>query len=123
MHWQIDESLEALELPGDTVLQIMRVLQEAATNIVKHAHATEARVSASASTGPNPQLILEIADNGRGLPACTVAPNVNAIASANQGRSIRNMQHRAALIGASLTLGEPAGGGPGTTVRLVLQLG
>ena len=46
LHWQLDDVLENLEMPGDTVLQIMRVLQEAGANIVKHAQADEAAVSA-----------------------------------------------------------------------------
>jgi signal transduction histidine kinase len=115
LHWRLDDALENLELPGDTVLQIMRVLQEAGANIVKHARADEAAVSAriAAVPGGARTFVLEISDNGVGLPA----PD-----AARDGRGIRNMQQRAQMMGATLALTARADALRGTTVRLQLPL-
>ena len=116
LHWQIDDALEGLNLPGDTVLQVMRVLQEAATNIVKHARATQASVSATVVANPQGgrELVLEIADNGVGLNQEGQKPG--------RGRGIDNMRHRAQQIGATLALENVVDGLPGAVVRLRLAL-
>lgn len=115
LHWALDDSLENLELPGDTVLQIMRVLQEAGANIVKHAQATEAAVSAGVrDEGSGVQaLVLEITDNGSGMP------DDEAL---KPGRGLRNMRQRAQQIGAAIEVLRHDRGLPGTTVRLRLPL-
>ena len=116
LRWTLDDALEDIELPGDTVLQIMRVLQEAGANIVKHAQASEAAVSAEVRAGANGvrTFVLEIADNGIGVPSAD-APR--------GGRGIRNMRQRAQHIGAMFELVERNDDMPGTTVRLSLPLG
>jgi signal transduction histidine kinase len=57
--------------------------------------------------------VLEISDNGVGLPA----PD-----AARDGRGIRNMQQRAQMMGATLALTARADALRGTTVRLQLPL-
>jgi signal transduction histidine kinase len=115
LHWQLADALEDIELPGDTVLQIMRVLQEAGANIVKHAQADEAAVCARIANVLDGvrTFVLEITDNGVGLPS----PG-----EARVGRGIYNMQQRAQIMGATLTLTRRADGLRGTTVRLLLPL-
>ncbi len=115
LHWALDDSLENLELPGDTVLQIMRVLQEAGANIVKHAQASEATVSAGVhlEDGGAQALVLEITDNGNGMPGDE---------SLKPGRGLRNMRQRAQQIGAIVEVVRHADGVPGTTVRLRLPV-
>ncbi len=54
-------------------------------------------------------LLLEVRDDGVGLSPGT------------GGRGLRNMKHRAARLGGSLTVG-PAEGGRGTTMRAVLPV-
>ncbi len=49
-------------LPAATEIAVYRVLQEALTNVVRHAQATEARVSLVLERG---DLLLEVSDNGR----------------------------------------------------------
>ncbi len=51
--------------PDGVELAMFRVLQEALTNVHRHAEASAARVLVRAETG---QAILEIQDNGRGIP-------------------------------------------------------
>jgi signal transduction histidine kinase len=120
LQWQIDDALEGLKLPGDTVLQVMRVLQEAATNIVKHAHATHASVSATviANAQGVRELVLEIADNGIGLNREDWREGNSRV----RGHGIDNMHHRAQQIGATLRLANAADGLPGAVVRLSLPL-
>jgi CheY-like chemotaxis protein len=59
-------SHEALDLPAGVPLVAYRTVQEALTNISKHAQASRVSVDLSASRG---MLSLEITDNGRGLRA------------------------------------------------------
>ncbi|MEO6017371.1 MAG: ATP-binding protein [Polaromonas sp.] len=116
LRWALDDELENIELPGDTVLQIMRVLQEAGANIVKHARADEVAVTAlvrSEVDGSGRGLVLEITDDGIGLPAAEAS---------RPGRGIRNMRQRARLIGATLELMPRPNGLQGTMVRLHLPL-
>ena len=115
LQWTLGDALEDIELPGDTVLQIMRVLQEAGANIVKHAQASEAAVSAQVRAGTNGAraFVLEIADNGIGLPSADASRG---------GRGIRNMRQRAQQIGATFEVAERSDGMPGTIVRLSLPL-
>lgn len=115
LHWVLDDSLEHLELPGDTVLQIMRVLQEAGANIVKHAQASEAMVHAGVhiDSGGARAMVLEVTDNGTGMPAESTV---------KFGRGLRNMRMRAQQIGATLDVTARADGRGGTTVRLTLPV-
>ena len=52
-------------LPDGVELAMFRVLQEALTNVHRHSEATAANVSIREDAG---QVILEIKDNGRGIP-------------------------------------------------------
>ncbi|MFM8518026.1 MAG: sensor histidine kinase [Nevskiaceae bacterium] len=73
----------APRLPSAVVLNVLRAVQEAITNALKHAGATEISVLASYSAVDGIQV--RIADNGRGLPV-----------ERPQGRGLANMQRRAA---------------------------
>ncbi|MCL4774546.1 MAG: response regulator [Burkholderiaceae bacterium] len=79
LHWQVEEfrrrtaipvdfscNVERLALDTTAAMTVYRTLQEALTNVSKHAHATALRVGLVAGDG---QLSLEIADNGVGLGA------------------------------------------------------
>ena len=89
-------------LSADAELVCYRVAQEGLTNVARHAHATQVDVSLTA-TGDS--LVLCIADNGRG-------------GAEQQGAGIEGMRERALLVGATLSLTSPPGGG--TMVRLMI---
>lgn len=55
---------EGIELDADTSLALFRIVQEALTNIAKHARATLAVVRMKRENG---NIVLEIRDNGRGI--------------------------------------------------------
>jgi len=105
LHWHLDDSIDGLQLDSDTLLQIMRILQEAATNVVKHAYAHNLHVQArllqqSAQTW----LVIVARDDGRGLPQQDTL---------RSQRGLRNMAHRASQIGARLEVansGDALGG-------------
>lgn len=113
LRWSVDDGLESLELGSDATLQVMRVLQEAVANAVKHSGAQHVTVQAWRETGADPQtpdaLVLEILDDGCGLAP---AP------AEGSGRGLRHMSQRAEKLGAQLTLA-PA---PGSGLRVRLHL-
>ena len=85
------------QVPPEIEVVIYRVVQEALTNVVRHAHATWVRARLS-TQGPNLRLTIE--DDGRGL-----LPDVRA----NLG--FLGMQERVTAAGGTLTIGaaEPNG--------------
>lgn len=90
-----------------TALHILRILQEALSNIVKHTNATEIRVAtAFDDTG----VTVSITDNGPGFDL--------AAARQRGGKGLLNQQRRAAAIGGAIDWEAFAGGG----TRVVLWL-
>jgi signal transduction histidine kinase len=68
------------ELPASIDMSAYRIVQEALTNVVKHAHTSSCRVLIGYRPG---ELTLEITDNGAGLPTMAGAPaGIPAIAGA-----------------------------------------
>lgn len=105
--WQLDLPDALPALPPHDVLQLLRIAQEALTNVLKHAGAAQVRVGLALQ----PQaLVLDVADDGRGL---------GGMAAAGSGRGLANMAARARRLGATLEVVDAA---PGTRVRLTLPL-
>ncbi len=94
-------------LSSDVELVVYRVAQESLTNVVRHAHATEALVTLEADAD---QLVLEVRDNGRGM--------LNGVPRETAG--ISGMRERAILVGARLEI--ESAPGSGTTVRLEVPI-
>jgi signal transduction histidine kinase len=91
------------------VLQIFRILQEAATNALKHASASE--IGILISPGQNESTIdISVSDNGRGFDVIDQAA----------GRGLRNMRARAKTVGGEIVVSPRANGG--TTMRLTLPI-
>ena len=86
---------------------IFRILQEALTNIVRHAGATEVEIGLQA--GPD-QLTLKVRDNGRGITAAEV--------NAQKAIGLLGMHERAQLVGGDVTI--TSGAGVGTTVLVTI---
>jgi signal transduction histidine kinase len=92
----------------------MRILQEGAANIVKHAQARRMAFSAGVtSIGGADTLCIEISDDGIGLP-----PEADRRTGS---RGLKNMRLRAQQIGARLRVEAAPEGG--TVVRLELPVG
>jgi len=95
-------------LPARTQVEVLRILQEALTNVRKHADATVVRVGAEAQ---DDSLRLTIIDNGRGF-----RPDETT----GEGLGVQGMKERARLMGGDLrVVSEPSGG---TTVDLVVPV-
>lgn len=94
-------------LEGQAELILFRIVQEAIQNILKHAEAT--RVEVALRFGPT-TFGLTIRDNGKGLV-------VQEGRGMEEGSGLKNMRHRAALIGADLQLQPAEGGGTVLTIE------
>ena len=94
---------------------IYRVIQEALTNVSRHAHATQAVVSVSERDGV---VLASVTDDGRGLPdAERLGPRGDGLEG---GFGMSGMRERAELVGGELEL-VPAPA-RGTVVRLSVPL-
>lgn len=106
LRWEVGDLPALPWLDAAAALQVLRILQEALANVVKHAQATSITVSTVLEDG---RVKVCVDDDGRGLPA--------ASAAGAGGRGLRNMRRRAEEIGAQLAI-EPRQ--PGTRVALLL---
>jgi two-component system sensor histidine kinase UhpB len=95
------------DLPPDVELAIYRIAQEALTNAVRHANASDVTVSLSCSEG---DLVLSVHDHGKGLPEDVIA-----------GGGLTGMRERAMLIGGTLRIDSAPGVGVEVTLRLALK--
>ena len=98
------------DLPPGADLAAYRIVQEALTNVVKHAHTTACRVVV---TYQPDAVSVEITDDGRGAPA--------GAAPAYPGHGIAGMAERAGLYGGELQAGPLPGGGFRVAARLPLD--
>jgi signal transduction histidine kinase len=98
-------------LPSTAQLAIYRVVQEALTNVLKHADTpTGVRVLLHYD---RPTVRLEIVDDGR--------PPAAAAGEPSAGHGLAGMRERAAMFGGEVSAGPAPGGGWQVAVRLVLE--
>ena len=98
--WNVHETFASKTLGPSEALNLLRILQEAVTNAIKHAQADTIYIGTTANT-------IEIEDNGVGIDL-----------SKKSGLGIRSMRERAKNIGMQLDIANSA---RGTLVRLTLQ--
>ncbi|MFF2390670.1 sensor histidine kinase [Agromyces sp. NPDC058104] len=104
---ELDDRLAAP--PGRAVqFAAYRIVQEALTNVVRHAGASRAAVVLER---PGDELVVTIDDDGRGFA-------VDGADAASEGRGVLGMRERAALLGGSVELGGSSLGGTRVTARL-----
>jgi signal transduction histidine kinase len=95
---------------------LYRVVQEALTNVSRHANASQAVVSVVAENG---SIHASVTDDGQGLPASSGAPR-SPEEELKGGFGMSGMRERAELVGGELEmLSAPSGG---TIVRLTVPL-
>jgi signal transduction histidine kinase len=92
-------------------IHVYRVLQEALSNVARHSGTTAAVVRLAFK---DRALYLEVEDHGSGLPP----------GAPRRGLGLVAMRERAELVGGTVTIGAPSGGGAarGTRVSLVVPL-
>lgn len=114
---EIRNTVRQLNLSDAQEVQVFYIVQESLANIAKHSMARHAAVAIS-KTPEGLEFVIE--DDGLGMSA----PGVSTIVTSAKGLAASNhfgleiMQSRAARLGASLEVGDNAGGG--TRVRLLL---
>lgn len=97
----VDESVP-IALPMGTAIQVTRIVQEALTNVRKHAHATQAWVCI---TPDDAGIRLTVEDNGQGFEPTQVA--IHALG----GFGLRVMQERTESIGGHFAIDSQIGRG------------
>lgn len=108
----LDCALDEEALTGEIPIVTYRILQEALTNIARHAKATEAQVTLETDEDT---LKMEVRDNGIGL-----SENAASAAQARGSLGVTGMRERALQVGGSLALdGAP---GQGAILKVVLPL-
>jgi signal transduction histidine kinase len=101
---------EELLLTPEASIAVFRIVQEALTNILKHARAQTVEISIETQAQ---WLIVRVRDDGVGLPLERLqAPRSHGLAA---------MRHRAAGLGGQWQVRRPAGGGTEIKVQLPLQ--
>ena len=100
------ENLENIYLSTTQNLDLLRIVQEALTNVLKHSGAK--RVEVDLLRG-DAMLTVEVHDNGKGVQS----------PAAGEGTGMRSMQARARRLGATFSIGSQPGA---TVVRLTMPL-
>jgi two-component system nitrate/nitrite sensor histidine kinase NarX len=103
------EPVADISLPPEVHAQLIRIVQEALSNVRKHAQADQAWISCEIAGG---DLVIEVRDNGTGFsPEDVPGPSQHGL---------RGMRERAELIGADFQI--IGGRQIGTTIRIRLPL-
>jgi signal transduction histidine kinase len=105
----VDVPGELPPLPAAGEVAAYRIVQEALTNVVRHAGAAACTVRLTADSEV---LVVEVADDGSGLPAGLVA-----------GVGLASMRERAAEMGGTCVVDDAPGGGTRVVARLPLSGG
>jgi signal transduction histidine kinase len=111
LKWDISDSVDGRQLPADQLLHLMRILQEAVANVIRHSRSDTLEVHATVA---DDTLNLLVQDEGVGMDAPSSATH--------SGRGLNNMAERAAQIQATLTVRGRSDGRAGTCVHLTLPL-
>ena len=110
--WNVEDLPLLDKLTPSAVLDIQRILLESFTNVIRHAQATQLKVSGGVivSGDQTHSLIrLSVEDNGIGMSA-----------GESEGHGIRNMKLRSKVVGANFSIESPMPGSanPGTRINL-----
>lgn len=106
--WAVSDLPLVPDFGPNKALQLLRILQEATTNVLRHAQATELTVGTGTTQDEQgrTRIIVDVVDNGRGYPEAGKA-----------GRGLGNMRRRAQMLDATIEL---TTGPTGSRVRLLL---
>lgn len=99
------------DFPASAQAQLIRIVQEALTNVRKHAQASRVWIAAREDGG---DVVIEVADNGRGF-----APS--DVAAARFG--LRGMRERAESVGAEFQVSSRPNGGTTVCLRIPMRVG
>lgn len=106
LHYETSAGEAIAGFGPEAVLQIYRILQESCNNAVNHGDARNIRIELSTDI-ENQCVVISVSDDGIGFDSQSV----------RKGRGLANMQHRAEVLGGTLTI-QPNDPGRGTNVLL-----
>lgn len=99
-------------LPIDTKVNLFRIIKELMNNVLKHAQASEAAIQLFHI--PNsPTIVLEISDNGKGMPK-------EVLEGKSNGMGLKNLEKRVEYLKGTLNI---QSSGLGTSVQIEVPLG
>jgi len=101
LHWDVDINIDAIRMPPSLTINILRLMQEAIQNSIKHARASNISLQLVAEADG---YSLSITDDGIGMT------------NTSPGHGTKTMQQRALAINGKLQVSQPSGGG--TQVKL-----
>lgn len=107
--FEVDNRCPGLHTDAEQRLQLIYIVREALTNIVRHAHASHARIRLSLRDN---RLRVRVEDNGRGIRAGE---------GRNDSFGLKIMQERAQRIGARLAIAPRPGGGTCVDISLAVK--
>jgi signal transduction histidine kinase len=115
LEWRAGDLPPTPWLGPQDYLQVLRIVQEALVNVVRHAQARRVAVTTGrrADERGRPGILIEVCDDGCGRP--------QAAAERAGGRGLRNMRERAERLAGSLRV-EAADAATGRGVRVALWL-
>ncbi|GAA3040673.1 sensor histidine kinase [Streptosporangium longisporum] len=106
---RVELEVRARGLPEGVELSVYRIVQEALTNVVRHAAPARCRVSVTTSRGEaGDEVAIEVVDDGPGGPVPPAGP----------GHGLIGMRERVAVYGGSFTAGRRPRGGFGVLARI-----
>ncbi len=109
LSWHVDDRIEHDMFAAEDALHVLRIIQEAVTNSLRHADASAIAVRISLGDHETGPLQVSIRDDGRGLPEDRTIG----------GRGINNIKSRAKELGAETRIEDT---GSGTQVKVTIPL-
>ncbi len=107
---KLERPLNKIDLSNEQSTAIFRILQEALTNILRHAKATKVAIMAREESG---QFLMSIKDNGRGIS--------ESEKSGPQSLGLLGMRERAHLVSGEIKIKSTEGKGTEVTIRIPLS--
>jgi signal transduction histidine kinase len=113
IEWEMTDVPPLHWLNAPQALEVLRIVQEALANILKHSRARRVRVSMALESAPGMGRVaaLSVDDDGVGFD-----PNAST-----HGRGVKHMRHRARQIGGRFDIEAAPGGGTRVCLRLSLD--
>ena len=121
MRWDMRDEDVLEHARGELAKQVLRIAQEALANVLIHSHADEVVVTCWYEKAKR-ALILEVVDNGTGLPPDMHADRCPMPSSEMRGgKGLPGMSWRARKVGGHLVVGTAPGGGTRVTLQIPMR--